>query len=220
MIDDEWKQLMSLAEEFQGFFREGLVFIDGVAVYAHTQTKDETSTFGVQSYDAGFMVSLQYYVVLRDMETLTANRSLNKQIFIKRGFDFDVYVEGQADLCIPVPEAVAYSQVISGLRVACIEHLMILKAEALAVRRGTPKGDKHEDDLARLLLVADATQREKLTRLTDELLNDLRRTVHGDAVMRLANGDSHKAEDLRSKIIARFNEVEYAHHLNYESAKL
>jgi hypothetical protein len=103
----------------------------------------------------------------------------------------------------------------NGLRVACVEHLLILKAKAFADRRGTPKGDKDEDDIARMLLVTDSIDREKLTRLTDDLLDDLRRAVNSDATLRLAEGNSHKAKGLRSKISARFEEVGEAHRLNY-----
>lgn len=220
MTDNEWKQLLATVGELQEFFQEGLVFIGGIAVYAHALSKEETSVFAAQSHDADFMILLQDYADLRDIEVLTPNRRLSKQQFIKGGFEFDVYVEGQTDLCVPVPETVSYSEIRSGLRVACIEHLLILKAKALADRRGTPKGDKDEDDVARMLLVAASIDKDKLTRLTDDLLNDLRRAVTGDAAMRLANGNSHKAKGLRSKIMERFNEVEDAHRLNYGNPKL
>jgi hypothetical protein len=215
MTDDDWKRLLAAVGELQEFFQEGLVFIGGIAVYAHALSRDDTAAFAAQSHDADFMILLQDYADLRDIEVLTPNRRLSKKQFIRSGFEFGVYVEGQTDLCVPVPEAVAYSEIKSGLRVACIEHLLILKAKTLADRRGTPKGDQDEDDVARMLLVADSIDKGKLARLTDDLLSDLRRAVSGDAAMRLANGNSHRAEVLRSKISARFKEIAEAHCLNY-----
>lgn len=215
MTDDNWKRLLAGAGELQEFFQEGLVFIGGIAVYAHSLSKDEAAAFAAQTSDVDFAILLSGYADLRDVELLTSNRDLTKQQFIKRRVAYDAYVEGYTNLCIPVPETVAYSEMKSGLRVACIEHLLILKAKALADRRGTPKGDKDEDDVARMLLVADSIDNEKLTRLTDDLLNDLRRAVSSDSAMRLAEGNSHKAKSLRSKINARFQEVEEAHRLNY-----
>lgn len=217
MTNEEWAKLLETVKEIQEFFQEGLVFIGGIAVYAHALSKEETAAFAAQSHDADFMILLQDYADLRDIEVLTPNRRLSKQQFVKNGFEFDVYVEGQTDLCVPVPETVAFSEVKSGLRVACIEHLLILKAKALADRRGTPKGDKDEDDVARMLLVAETIDKDKLTRLTDDLLLDLQRAVKSDAAMRLAAGNSHRAKSLRASINARFEEVEEAHRLNYGS---
>ncbi|TLX17146.1 hypothetical protein [Rhizobium sp. MHM7A] len=215
MTDDDWKQLLNTVAEIQEFFQDGLVFIGGIAVYAHALSKEETAIFAAQSHDADFMILLSDYADLRDIEMLTPNRRLSKQQFVKQGFEFDVYVEGQTDLCVPVQEAVAFSEVKSGLRVACIEHLLVLKAKALADRRGTPKGDKDEDDVARMLLVADGIDKDKLTRLTDDLLLDLQKAVKGDAAMRLADGNSHKAKSLRMKINEKLQQVEEAHQLNY-----
>jgi hypothetical protein len=219
MTDEDWRKLLGLVTELQKFSDEELVLIGGIAVYSHVRSKEDTSQYAAQSLDADFMILLSYYAELRDIEMLMPNKGLTKQQFIKNGFEFNVYVEGQTDLCVPVPETVSASQMKNGLRVACIEHLLILKANALANRKNTSKGDKDEDDICRILLAADAIEPDKLTRLDDDLLSEISHAIKGDAALRLANGNNHIARGLRTKINNRFSEAEEAHRLNYEGCK-
>lgn len=215
MTEDQWESLLSAVSEIQEWFPEGVVFIGGIAVYAHAMSNTETAEMAAQSHDADFMILLPDFVDLRDIEALTPNRRLGKQQFVKNGFEFDVYVEGQHDLAIPAGEAVAESVVRSDLRVACPEHLLVLKAKAMRDRKGSPKGDKDEDDIVRILLVANDVDPSRLTRLTDEMLEDLDMAVSGDAPLRLTKGNSHRARPLREKAKARLDEVREAHRLNY-----
>lgn len=207
MDDNDWEDLLATVEQFQELFPEGLVFIGGIAVYAYARSKEETAAFAAQSHDADFMILRSDYMELRDITMMTANKRLGKHQFVESGFEFDVYVEGQTDLVIPVDEAVANSELRSGLRVACIEHLLILKAKALQDRKGTSKGNKDEDDMVRILLVADEVDGDRLSRLTDDALTEIRRAVEGDAPLRLARGNSHLARNLRNRARERLEEI-------------
>lgn len=71
------------------------------------------------THDADFMIAISDYADLRDIEVVTANRRRGKHQFIKNDIEFDVYVQGQTNLAVPVDEAVAYSRVVSGVRVVC-----------------------------------------------------------------------------------------------------
>lgn len=215
MTNEQWERLLEAVSEIQEWFPEGVVFIGGIAVYAHAADDEETADMAAQSHDADFMILLPDFVDLRDIEALTPNRGLDKQMFLKNGFEFDVYVEGQHDLAIPAAEAVAESMTKSGLRVACPEHLLVLKAKAMRDRKGSPKGDKDEDDIVRILLVANGIEASRLTRLTDEMIEDLELAVSGDAPTRLARGNDHKARPIRQRAKAVLDEVREAHRLNY-----
>jgi len=215
MDEAEWKSLLATVDEIQEWFPEGVAYIGGIAVYAHATAKVETATYAAKSHDADFMIMLPEFVDLRDIEVLTPNRQLGKQQFVKNGFEFDVYVEGQNNLSVPTAEVLVSSEKKSGLRVACCEHLLILKAAALLDRRGTSKGDKDEDDVVRILLVADTIDEDKLYRLTDVFLGEIERAVAGDAVLRLASGNKHLVKMLRTQAQDRLAEVQLAHKNNY-----
>lgn len=53
-------------------------------------------------------------------------------------------MEGQHDLAVPYEGMAAHSELRLGIRVACLEHLLILKLRAFLDRRGSAKGDKDE----------------------------------------------------------------------------
>lgn len=208
MTDFDWDKLLGIVNEFQELFPEGLAFIGGIAVYAYAKSRTETEALAAQSHDADFVISLSDYVDLRDLVALTPNRRLSKQQFTQGGFEFDVYVEGQASLLVPIDEVMASSEERSGLRVASIEHLLILKAAALQDRKGSSKGDKDEDDIVRILLVSDEPlQADRLVRLEDDLMSEIERAVGGDACLRLAKGNSHFARFLRDKAKGKLQEV-------------
>lgn len=215
MAPEEWQSLLDAVAEIQEWFPEGLVFIGGIAVYAHAISNPDTVKFAAQSHDADFMIMLSEFTDLRDIEALTPNRRLGKQQFVKSGFEFDVYVETQHHLAVPAAEAVNEGVVRAGLKVACPEHLLILKAKAMRDRRGSQKGDKDEDDVVRILMVADDIDAARLLRLTDEMFEDLEAAVEGDAAMRLAQGNSHQARSIRARARARLEDVRAMHQANY-----
>jgi hypothetical protein len=210
MTEGEWDKLLDAVGEMYEWFPDGLVVIGGIAVYAHAKSKAETANLAAQSHDADFMILTEVFMDLRDIAVVTANKRLGKHHFVQSGFDFDVYVENQNDLKVPVQEAVASSEIKCDLRVACIEHLLILKAAALQDRKGTQKGDKDEDDMLRILLVADRIDECRILRLTDDLLLEVQRAVKGNAPLRLAKGNAHVARNLRNKAEDMLEEIRIA----------
>jgi hypothetical protein len=216
MNQDEWKRLLKAVAEIQEWFPDGVAFIGGIAVYAHAKAAaDELAKFAAMSHDADFMILLPDFADLRDVEVLTPNRRLGKQQFVKDGFEFDVYVEGQHNLPVPADEAIAASEVKSGLRVACLEHLLILKMKAYEDRKGSDKGKKDEDDVMRLLLLGDTWRAELLSRLTDEMVELLTRVASGDSAVRLSAGNLHEAKALRTKAQKSLVAIQKAHQENY-----
>lgn len=200
MEKTEWDRLWRAVKVIAHGFEAGVVFIGGIAVAAHTMESEALRGNLVYSHDADMMISTADYMDLRDIEEVTNNRSLSKAQFVKDGFEFDVYVEGRNDLVVPYGEAFASSDIRSGIRVACLEHLLILKLEALASRQGSAKGDKDQDDVLRLLvLLAEAKPRVALLeRLAEERRPLLSRVLRSDAVRRMSQGNDHKAKSLRA----------------------
>lgn len=214
MDQGEWQRLLNAVAEIQEWFPEGIAFIGGIAVYAHAAASG-MAKFAAMSHDADFMISLPDFADLRDVEVLTPNRRLGKQQFSKAGFEFDVYVEGQHGLPIPADEAIAASELRSDLRVACAEHLLILKLKAYEDRKGSSKGEKDEDDLIRLLLLHNTWRSELLVRITDEMRTLLASVVTRDSVIRLSGGNLHEARELRVKTQNSLAAIEKAHEANY-----
>jgi hypothetical protein len=102
-------------------------------------------------------------------------------------------------LPIPADEAIAASEIKSGLRVACLEHLLVLKMKAYEDRKGSDKGKKDEDDVMRLLLLGDSWRAELPSRLTDEMVELLTKVVSPDSAIRLSAGNLHETKALRAK---------------------
>ncbi|MSP90714.1 MAG: hypothetical protein EXR79_02730 [Myxococcales bacterium] len=199
MDDSEWAELWAGVEDVQSGFEPGVVFIGGVAVFAHTRASTRYADLIAFSHDVDFMISVADYTDLKDLEQLTPNRRLRKCQFFKHGIEFDVYVEGQHDLAVPYDEAGAHSELRSGIRVACLEHLLVLKLHALDDRRGSAKGDRDAEDVLKLLLLLDerGTTPARCGRLEDRHETELGRIVRGDAAVRLTDGNLHRAATLR-----------------------
>lgn len=117
-----------------------LVVIGGFAVRAHGAKR--------LSLDGDIMVTHSTHGELRDQFTLFKNPRLGKEQFSTPfGAEIDVYVEDQHKLRIPFDEIQAYVEKRNGLWVACAEHLLILKLDALRDRRHSDKGAKDIEDI-------------------------------------------------------------------------
>lgn len=146
--EQTWDRLWEGICELSSVFEEGIVFIGGIAVYVHAQQQD---VLPVEfSHDADFYISLADFGELREIEEVTRNKRLHKCQIIKNDVAFDVYVERQSDLVVSYEDIETASVVIDNVRVASLEHLLILKLEAYRDRRGSKKGEKDERDVIRL----------------------------------------------------------------------
>ena len=150
MDDTDFRELLTACQEIAITFSEGVIFIGGIAVYLHAINGDSTSGLAEFTHDGDFYISLADMADLRDIEQVTANRRLSKHQLIKRGFEFDIYTERQSSLIVPYDQVAAYSETFDELRVACLEHLLVLKLEAYRDRRNSSKGQKDSKDIIRL----------------------------------------------------------------------
>lgn len=194
--EEEWNKIIGCLHELMEWFPEGMILIGGVAVYLHAKHKQMDDLLEA-SHDADMYLSMSDYIDLRDIEEVTQNKRLNKHQIIKEDIDIDIYVENQHSLAIPFYDISAHSVVVNGLRIACLEHLLILKVDAAMDRRGEKK-KKDNRDLAKIILLLDKPDNNILDQwLTNDRLEyifSLKRKT--DLFLEIAKGNAHTAKQL------------------------
>ena len=175
-----------------------VVFIGGVAVYLHAR-ESRSGVPPEASHDADFMVSFRDYGYLKDVEEVTPNTRLGKHQLVYEGVEFDVYVERMNRLFVPYDEVAAYSETAEGVRVASLEHLLVLKLEALKSRSHSRKGDKDRRDVVQVGLLLGVGVRRELVDpyLVGVHFKFLEEIAGGALFYELCGGNAHEARRLR-----------------------
>jgi len=172
----EWEHLVALARRVSQEFPDA-VFIGDIAVAQHAKRYD--LALEESSHDADLYLSLAGKNEMRDRYEVLRNERLGKDSVLVDGEDFDLYVERQHRLAVPYDEVFAHAEEIDGIRVAALEHLLVLKLDAASDRWGSAKGDKDLRDLARIVTLLKAPRKQLLAPHLDEnrleLLRDLGR---------------------------------------------
>lgn len=208
---EEWRKLWRGVLELSELFPEGLVFIGGIAVLLHVRSHKLPDRFVELSHDGDFYVSLADFADLRDLEEVTANRRLNKHQIIKDGMEYDVYLENHNALSVKFADVVASSTVVDGVRIASLEHLLLLKLDAYRSRRGSAKGSKDERDLIKILLLLEgsALHAERLSPyLTAEGIETLALVKKSGEFLVVCGGNAHQARDLRDRVLGVVSRIE------------
>lgn len=198
----EFAKLLASCAEIAEEFPDGIVFIGGVAVYLHAINNIATANLAETTHDADFYISLVDMADLRDLEEVVPNRRLSKHQMIKHGFEFDIYTERQSSLVVPYDVIAAHAVRFGSVRVASLEHLLVLKLEAFADRKGSAKGEKDARDLLRICAVASASpggfQAEwALPFLSDVHLTLLQQVAKSPQAVALAGGNAQQAKAIR-----------------------
>ncbi len=204
MSDREFESLLLACQEIADAYPDGVVFIGGIAVYLHAINRQETRALAEFTHDADFYISLADMADLRDSEEVVANRRLNKHQLVKRGFEFDIYTERHSALLVPYDQVMADSVKFDRLRVASLEHLLVLKLEAYRDRCSSRKGQKDAKDIIRLALSAGIRGRpfdvpQCLAYLSEEHRKLLDRIQRGPDFLSLARGNAHQARIMRDR---------------------
>lgn len=206
MEKDEFEKLIGACVELAQEYPEGLVFIGGIAVYLHA-INSAAAPFAEFTHDADAFISLSDLGDLRDREELVPNRRLSKHQLIRHGFEFDIYTERLASLIVPYDAVMSRAVKYGELRVAGLEHLLVLKLEAYRDRKASSKGEKDAKDVVRIALVAD--KGSKALRgdliapyLSDEHLRLLAQIKRGSACVALARGNAMHAKRFRAAVAA------------------
>ncbi len=188
-MDQNWKHLQAIARKLSADYADA-VFIGGIAVSAHAGRLG--ARFQEASHDADLYISLVDKAALRDRYEVRRNSNLGKDSVLIEGEDVDLYVEHQHPLGVPFGAIVAYAQEIDGVRVAALEHLLVLKLDAARDRMGSGKGEKDVRDLARIVALLDAPRKDVLLNyMTEERLETLTKSMSRHDLSRLLGLNPH-----------------------------
>lgn len=205
--DDQFPVLLAACEQLSALFPDGIAFIGGIAVYLHAINNPATQGYAEATHDGDFYISMADMGGLRDMEELTPNRRLSKHQLIKAGFEFDIYTERHSSLVVPYSEVIAYAEHYGNLKVAGLEHLFALKAEAYRDRRSSSKGSKDAKDLIRIASIAAARRKPLAASLIMPYLRDEHVLLLDDLIKRpefvaMTRGNAMEARRLRNQFAA------------------
>lgn len=201
--DLDFPKLLASCVEISSMFPEGIVFIGGIAIYLYTINQEDIAGFAEFTHDADFYISMADMSDLRDLEEVTPNRRLSKHQIIKHGFEFDIYTERYSSLIVPYDAIKAHSEKFDTMSVASLEHLLVLKLEALIDRIKSSKGSKDIKDLLRISQIVSARKSKlKLSLIegyiSDEHIKLLKDIEKGPEPMSLAKGNAKLAKSIRS----------------------
>jgi hypothetical protein len=181
-----------------------IVFIGGVAVYLHTLKRASSAIPLEASHDADFTISFSGYDFLKDAAEITATPRLAKHQMVVDDVEFDVYVERLNRLVVPYDEIFAHKDVVEGIGVACLEHLLVLKLEAFAKREHSTKGDKDRRDVVKIGLLLGRKARRSLIRpyMRAELASRLEDIARSAIFTELCGRNAHVAKKMRASFAA------------------
>ena len=202
MSNYEFEKLLNACTDISSMFPEGVVYIEGIAIYLHSINQEKTAPLAEFTHDADFYISIADMSDLRDIEEVTPNRRLNKHQLIKNGFEFDIYTERYSALIVPYDQVKAFSEKYDLISVASLEHLLVLKLEALKDRINSSKGAKDIKDILRISLIS-SERKTKLNKnqieayISDEHINILKQIEKSAEPLSLAKGNAQMAKKIR-----------------------
>lgn len=185
-------------KDFLSDFLEDTVLIGGIAVWLHSKTSADLVP--ECTYDADLYVSLSAWAEMRDVYDTTANRRLNKHQAIVQGVEIDLYVEHHHGLRLDYATVVAQAISLEGVQVACLEHLLLLKIDALQARQGSAHGAKDRRDVAKILvLLSDQVPDQVVLHGQPDDLAVVHQVLRSEAFADIAEGNAHQASALRRR---------------------
>lgn len=202
---DEWSKINKFIDELTKWFPDGLVFIGGIAVFYHCISSSHKE-LAETSHDIDFALRLIDFDDLRDLEDVSYNPRLVKHTFSKDDLEFDVYVERRNKLPIDFSDLYAKSELIQGVRVACSEHLLLLKVVSFKDRGGSAKGDKDKRDLVRIMLSMNDFNAQNISSIWYEEITNVLDSVAADTkiFVKMASGNDHAAKQIRDEFKRNF----------------
>lgn len=205
MTADLWKIVNDLVALTDG----EIVFIEGLAVYAHS-TKSSLTPEG--THDADAAISLSASGTVRDHEEFVTNKRLGKAQIKVDGVDVDLYIEHNNKLRFDYADLAQYAERTSvgrakDFQVAAPGHLLLLKLEALRARSHSAHGAKDQRDIAKILvilgerLISGDVEGLQLVvgHVTNADMSLIQRVLKSTAFMEITKRNAQAAARLRSK---------------------
>ncbi len=189
-MDENWKHLQAIARKLTADYADA-IFIGGIAVSAHAGRLG--ARFQEASHDADLYISLVGKAALRDRYEVRRDSNLGKDSAVIEGEDVDLYVEHQHPLGVPFDAIAAHAQDINGIRVAALEHLLVLKLDAAQDRMGSGKGEKDVRDVARIVALLEKPRKGVLSDyMTGERSKTLKKIMGRPDLPRLLGLNRHE----------------------------
>jgi hypothetical protein len=200
MTDAEhWARLQTLAKRVGTEFPDA-VFIGGLAVFVHAERLGSRWQEG--SHDVDCYLSLIDKDAMRDRYEIRHSPHLHKDSARIEDEDFDVYTEHQHRLAVPYDAVATHSLKTSDLRVASLEHLTVLKADAALGRSGSAKGEKDQRDLARILTLMTEPREQLISHyLTPQRREMLERVAERADLLVKMGLNAHEASRRRKQLV-------------------
>jgi hypothetical protein len=205
-MENNWDHILDISRFITSEYGDA-VFIGGVAVSCHASRLG--SRFQESSHDGDFYISLMGKAAMRDRyEVRRNNTNIIKDSVLIEGEELDVYVEHQHSLGIQFPEIFAASEVIEGIRVAALEHLLILKLDAAKDRWGTGKGEKDVRDLARIVALLDRPKHVLLAPFLSPIrMETLGRALGRSDLVQLMGLNPHEGSKFRAQLDSNLKNI-------------
>jgi hypothetical protein len=200
-----WDELIKIAKDLTSDYPD-VVFIGGAAVSTHAGLLGKR--FQESSHDIDFYLSLTGKAAMRNRFEMRSDPRLQKDSANIGGQDADIYVERQHGLAVPYAEVYAHSEEIDGIRVACLEHLLVLKLDAAWDRRGSAKGEKDMRDLACIMALMNTPHSKRLgPYLTDQRVEALEWAMGRKDLTRLLGLNPHEGSRFREGLDQNMDKV-------------
>jgi len=193
-----------LAEQYG----EDVIVIGGVAVYMHLVAAAVRELPVEYTHDADMYIAFAAWTDFRDQYEVVVNRRLGKHQTIIHGIEVDLYLERTHQLRVSYQDLAMAASTISNVRVASLEHLLLLKLSAFANRRGSAHGEKDQRDIVKLLVLLEHTKPYYvLAQADDEDMDLMDSILKSHAFMQLTAGNAHQASQLRARARIFFERV-------------
>jgi hypothetical protein len=202
----DFSQLMSACREMTEWFPDGMAFIGGIAIYLHSLAQAESLNLAEETHDADVYMSQVDLMDLKDICEVINNKRLGKHQVTRHGFEFDIYTEHQNRMPLTYASIISESVTLEGFRVACLEHLLILKLRAYDDRQGSSKGEKDARDIIRIArLLAVRTTPLDVSLLSVYLVEtdprSLAGILSGPAILQVVEGNAHEGNAHEGKVL-------------------
>ena len=213
-MPDLWKIVADLVALTDG----EIVFIGGIAVYAHSSMGGlplETT------HDADAAISLSASGTVRDHEEFVTNKRLGKAQIKVAGIDVDLYVEHNSKLRVDYAELAQYAARATigkarDFQIAALGHLLLLKIDALHARGHSGHGAKDRRDISKILVMA----QDRLVKGDEDDLQlviggavgsdiaAMQQVLKSTAFMEITKRNAQAAAKLRAKVQAFVDRVQ------------
>lgn len=195
----EWQEVLRTVQGLSREFDNDIIAIGGVAVALHSHGS-RVFTEKDFTHDADVYVSSAAWPSFRDEFDVVLNRRLSKSQTKIGKVEVDLYVEYGHSLRFEFEELAHASTVIKNVRVAGLEHILLLKLDAYDSRRHSEHGKKDRRDIAKILILLENSDPSiVLAAASKKDIRILEEIMRSQVFFEIAHRNAHLARKLKDK---------------------